>query len=178
MDSIEVDHEMSTVGVWAIRIIFWGGLGLICWQLGWWTADRTPPTDMIERIVETPQVPQGGTLRVRAVFVPTKNCQIHADRFLIDRTDAIFPILPPTDFAAGNAAIGLEESYVTRVHIPKEMALGPATYRAITTYWCNPIHHIWPITREPQDVRFEVVEGPVVWREGDWRAAPEFARTK
>lgn len=139
--------------IWkALSVIgFAGTAGL----LGVWAGDREPPTVSADLRPVSVEVPPGGELKVRYTVFRTRSCPLRVERMLFDSTGTRY-ILPSTEFSSAPGPLG-NDSYISMVPLPINISPGPARYRAITIYKCNPIHSIWPIVAQAQDVEFMVI---------------------
>ncbi|MGU3493375.1 hypothetical protein ACLBXM_04965 [Xanthobacteraceae bacterium A53D] len=117
--------------------------------------DREPPVIVTDSRVLTPQVQPGGSLKVEVEILRTRRCETKVDRIVFDSTGARF-VLEPVEFTSAGGGRG-EERYANLIPIPRDAAPGPARYRSIATYRCNPLHRPWPIVGEPREVAFEIL---------------------
>lgn len=124
---------------------------------GMFIADRTPPTTVYDVQVLTPQVPPGGTLKVKYTVYRARSCATQVERILFDH-QRVRHALEDLEFKAAPGPLGTD-SYISAVPIPNTFTRGEARYRVLTTYRCNPVHSIWPITVLTADETFDVT-GP------------------
>lgn len=130
--------------------------GMAASVLALWVMEREPPVVLAEPpSIETPKVSPGDVFYAQYVFFRKKSCTTHVDRFLMDTTRVRF-VVPPIDFSTGSLPVGWDKARVP-VTIPMNMAPGPAIYWTINTYYCNPVHLIWPIVAAPREIKFEVL---------------------
>jgi len=122
-----------------------------------WSSQRTPPVDILEESVETPIVTMGEALRVHYIIDRKDVCHVHLEQFLFDSRRGRFS-LPDDDYSVAPGNVGRDEFSIV-VPIPKGFLPGPATYRAIRSYRCNPIQAWldWPIIVTAPDVNFDVL---------------------
>lgn len=132
-------------------------VGITFGTLGMFMADRTPPTIVYAVDVLTPQVPPGGQLKVEYTVNRARSCATNVERILFDAQRVRVP-LEDMEFKAAPGPMG-PDKYISAVSIPTGFARGEAKYRVLTTYRCNPIHALWPITVLTADVSFDVT-GP------------------
>lgn len=135
-----------------------GLVAIVFGTLGAWIADRDPPTSIYSSDVLTPAVERGGTLRIQYSIYRRRGCSTLVERVLYD-SERVRHVLPPIEFRGAPGPSGYDK-YTTTVTVPVEVALGQANFRAITTYRCNPVHDMWPITVVTTDADFFVVASP------------------
>jgi hypothetical protein len=128
--------------------------------LGLWTIDRDPPVVINQAEVLTPEVPPGGTLRIKYHLNRRRDCESHIDRILYDSAK-VRGLLPDIDFAKTPGQLGNDE-YTAEIRIPETFSEGQAVYRLISVYRCNVIHKAWPITIGPTDIPFAVKGMPLM----------------
>jgi hypothetical protein len=126
-------------------------------DLGYMVSERTPPFDVKAESLASVRVKPGGVLERRVTYVQRKQCFVHSDRVIVDSRDRRY-ILPYMEWQAGMGPVGVEQTYVTDIPIPFDIAPGPARYESTTIYKCNPLHSFWPIISPYRPIFFEVVE--------------------
>lgn len=127
--------------------------------LGYWYQDRVPPTKIISEEVWNRAVRPGEFLYLDVVVERTRNdCRVHVERIIFDGIGARIP-LPDEDFGAQPGETGRAASFKEPVFIPNYAAPGEARYRAIRSYWCNPLQRIfdWPVIVRTEDHPFRIV---------------------
>jgi hypothetical protein len=125
--------------------------------LGMFIADRAPPTTVYNAEPEDQHVIPGGTLRIKYSVYRTRSCATSVERMLYDSKRVRY-ILEDLEFKASPGPLG-PDGYTSIIPIPAHFARGEGRYRALTTYRCNPIHSLWPISVLTADVTFDVT-GP------------------
>lgn len=141
------------------RIVTFSTAGVVGITLGMWAIEREPSTVMRRMEVVTPEVQPGGRLRIHYYVTRYKDCMIRIDRSIHDSQKVRY-VLPDLDFTKAPGPIG-EDDYVSETVIPNTLAEGPAYYRAITRYQCNPLHRFWPIVTGPTDLHFIIKGEPI-----------------
>lgn len=136
------------------RAVFYGTAALVGATLGLWTIEREPPVVTLRTELSTPTVAPGGDLKIKLTVRRTKSCVTHVDRMLFDAEKARFP-LPDLDYKKAPGPLG-DDTYMTVIPVPEQMGEGPALYRSISSYQCNLVHLLWPVSLEPIDVPFVV----------------------
>ncbi|RYF40834.1 MAG: hypothetical protein EOO27_47150 [Comamonadaceae bacterium] len=120
---------------------------------GVWLVDRELPTVIISAEPVAPVVAAGGELRVDYVVRRHRSCAVTVDRFIIDRFNTRYEL----DDLNVNAGLPLgEDRFVQPVRVPQGVEPGPAKYRTSSTYTCNPLQKLWPITGGTRDIPFLV----------------------
>lgn len=132
-------------------------LALAFGSVGFYISDRTPPTNVYSAEVKTQSVAPGGMLEIEYKVTRSRSCATKVERFLYD-SRRVRHILQDLEFEAAPGPLG-NDGYTSVLPIPTHFARGAGSYRAVTTYKCNPIHSLWPITVLTADVTFDVV-GP------------------
>lgn len=124
--------------------------------LGRWIGDRSEPSITERFEILTPEVKPGEELRIKFyVRRERTGCTITVYRLILDSQQARY-VLTERFFPYAPGPVG-EDTYITPVVIPDGIALGPALYRTMTTFACNPIQYVWPIDQHPLDIHFNVV---------------------
>lgn len=143
------------------RVFLGVGLGLAVYaggQLGYWVQDDVAPTTILRAEVIPLKPYPGGEVHIRYFIRRYRSCNTRVERTLYDAKQLRIP-LPERSFSASPGPVG-DDSYVVSVPLMASISPGPATYRIITTYICNPFHNIWPIVVTSPDVHFTIREAP------------------
>jgi hypothetical protein len=131
----------------------------VLWILGGWlgslAADRDLPVVIYTAEAATPIVSPGAELRIEYTLLRRRSCEVNSDRFIFDSQKTRFEV-PDLNIRAG-LATG-PDHYVVPVNVKPETAPGPAIYRTITNYICNPLQRIWPIEGGVRDISFIVAK--------------------
>lgn len=150
------DHRMALNFLWRgvaslalCLIAFWAGLA------GYWTAQREPPIRVESVELLTPEVPAGGTVRVRHTTTRFDPCHLTLERSIIDAGGVLFR-LEDVSFSAGRVSVGAEEPFIETTPVPPGMRPGTARLREILVHTCNPVHRFWPVTQRMPDIQFRV----------------------
>lgn len=122
---------------------------------GVWLVDRDLPVVINSAETATPIVKPGGELRIEYTLLRKRSCEVTSDRFIIDAHKVRFE-LPDLNIKSG-LQTG-PDHYIVPVEVKPEAALGPATYRTITSYVCNPIQRLFPIEAGQRDINFVIRE--------------------
>lgn len=128
-------------------------LSLLGGWVGTLAADREMPTIVYSAEPSKSIVPAGGELRIEYVVRRTRMCAVDVDRFIIDSDKVRFP-LDDLQVRAG-LALG-EDRFIQPVKIPPEAVNGPATYKTISTYYCNPLQKLFPIQGGERSIHFVI----------------------
>jgi hypothetical protein len=127
----------------------------IAGTLAWWAADRALPVEVLSSEVLTPRVRPGDKLVIRQRVRYLRNCAAHVDRAIFDsHTHREF--LKDVDY--DYPPLGLGTKTVTfEEDVPLFFGGGPAEYRALPAYHCNPLQrYYWPITRPETVLPFQI----------------------
>lgn len=88
----------------------------------------------------------------------TRNCQGYVDRLIVDaRGNIFYQGKFPLVYQYGSTP---DRHFIKTVDVPTKaegVAVGPALYRSIPTFWCNPVQRLWPIQGKPMEVAFTIV---------------------
>ena len=141
------------------RIFTFTGLSLTAGVLGYWAADRVPPTDIISHRIITPKVRPGEDFKIQYTAYRRVSCHSEFQRVYRDGDGTRFTE-PPVNILVSPAPLGHDE-YITATPISVKAAPGNASFRAITIYICNPIHKIWPIIQIMPIIEFEIAGEPI-----------------
>lgn len=123
-------------------------VALVAGVLGLWISDGQPPVVTIHAEPLHPIVRPGGTLEIEYHVERYRSCSSRIERILLD-SRRVRTNLDDLDYAAAPGPIG-RDIYIARIPIPSTFATGPAFYRIINRFVCNPVHSLRPIvtTRE------------------------------
>lgn len=125
-------------------------------DLGWMASDRSPPFTILSEKLDSVTVRPGGELDRTITYIQRKRCFVHSDRMIVDAA-SVRHMLDPVEFQAGIGAVGVPQTYVLKIPIPSDIAIGPARFESTTVYKCNPLHAIWPIYSPYRPLFFEVI---------------------
>lgn len=147
---------LQVVFVAAFMFVSMGGTAVFVYWL-------TEPgaTSYIGREVQTPYVRPGGYFILSVKVYRSKSCDSIVRRYVYDSTKREFPYKP--DWRQANSAdqrAGVYEMNPVKLTIPDEMAPGPAQFRAVIDWECNPVQRIWPNRVQLPDVPFIVLPAP------------------
>jgi hypothetical protein len=123
---------------------------------GYWAQDRSPPVETHHIEAVNSPVPPGATLKIRYDITRHRVCHVRLQQFIFDGENTRFAV-NTTDLPTDPAGLG-EEKYAVPVDIPTLASPGPARYRAVRSYTCNPLQFMldWPIPMITTDVAFEI----------------------
>ena len=139
-----------------IRLFSWItvlALGLLGGWLGTQAADRDLPVVIYTAEASSPIVSPGSELRIEYTLLRKRSCEVSSDRFIIDSRKTRHE-LPDLNIKAG-LEIG-QDHYFVPIDVKPEVAPGPAVYRTITSYVCNPLQRMFPIAAGQRDIGFIV----------------------
>ena len=138
-----------------VNIIIAGLALLISATLGYWVQDRDAPIDIKElRILNNP-VPMGGVAKMAYVIERRKTCHVVIEQLLYDHEN-VRTELPDEDFVS--EVVGTDR-FAIGFKVPDTVEPGEMRYRAIRSYYCNPIHFWfnWPVSVVSPEVKFNVL---------------------
>lgn len=135
------------IPLYLLVAVLWGIGG----ALGVYWTDSEMPVMVRTAEAATPVVPAGGELRVEYTLERRRSCAVQSDRFIIDAQKVRFE-LPDLSIRAG-LPLG-PDHYVVPVDVKPEAAPGPAFYRTVTNYRCNPLQWIFPLAGGTRDIAF------------------------
>jgi hypothetical protein len=141
------------------RIIAFATVAAAASALGFMWLDTQPPTVVLKMEILNEPVRPGGELKIKYTVYRLRSCETSIDRLLFDHEKQRV-ILEDLTFNGAPGPLG-ESNYVAQVPIPRSFATGPATYRVVSRYVCNPLQRIWPIVTINPDVNFEVAGEPL-----------------
>lgn len=121
--------------------------------MGSLAADRDLPVVVYTAEASSPIVAPGSELRIEYTLLRKRSCEVSSDRFIIDSKKTRHE-LPDLNIRAG-LDIG-QDHYFVPVDVKPEVAPGPAVYRTITSYICNPLQRVFPISAGQRDISFIV----------------------
>ncbi len=127
--------------------------------LGMWISERTPPTVQISADVDPGPHRPGARVLVREEVARHKICTVRIEKLIFD-AELVRYTLPEEFYVAAPGPVGVEK-FAEAIRIPSEVALGPAFIRIIKVYYCNPLHHLWPVTAPTIQLHFEIRGEPL-----------------
>lgn len=117
------------------------------------------PTIVHEEIITTPAVHPGEYIKVRIVAERLRNdCTIHIEKIIHDGENARMDG-QDEHFEAQPGPLGLNKPFLEKVLVPHHAAPGEGFYRAIRSYWCNPLEKYlrWARVIRTDDHPFRIV---------------------
>lgn len=144
-----------------IIVTILGAIGIaFAGMVGYWYQANDPPTKILREEVINHAVNPGTTLFLEIVTDRSRNdCKIHVERMIFDGQNTRMA-LPDEDWEAQPGELGVSRPFREPVFIPHDAAPGNAVYRAIRSYWCNPIQRFFdrPLIVRTDDHAFRIVE--------------------
>lgn len=137
----------------------------------WMLLDRDPPhiRESGQILADAPadcglddDAPKGGIYPGSCVAVEWKiktlrTCQRSSTnstmRRITDAQNVRWPIGPVETVLGGTHP---RRDLVRNFILPSGVAVGPASYHAISCFTCNPLHYLWPVCVDKPDIPFEV----------------------
>lgn len=114
---------------------------------------RSSPYDRSSGVI-TPENPRAGdVVSIHWVGNRTRECFGTVNRSVVDSQGVVYAF---EAVSAIYASVENGTKLVREFTLPKQMAAGPATYKATTLFICNPIQRFWPIEIHGPDVHFDV----------------------
>lgn len=150
---------LRVANVIVANVIVAGVFMAVALSLGYWTQDRAEPVTIMSATIEKDDVKPGEFFRIRYVIKRHRICRVHLENVMYDGTRTRFT-MPDEDFEQSPGVIG-DDNFAIAVFIPNEASPGPASYRGIRSYYCNPVQKWfdWPI------VLFHMVDFTIIPRE-------------
>lgn len=109
----------------------------------YWLTDREVPVEIIEARVLNPNVAIDQDLLVYYEVDRHRVCPTIAQRTVYDGAGVEIKYMP--DIRAAFGPEGRDKS-TFRLHIPPGASPGTARYRVVVSYFCNPMHRLFPLT--------------------------------
>lgn len=139
---------------WEMRLHRAIGISIAC-LLAYWAIDRANPAPNAQPPkLETPYVRNGDELKISYVVDRKRECPVVIYRTIIDATKVRWEL--ETYNLASAGPVGHDE-YTRAVVVPWKTADGPAKYRVVLVYTCNPLHTIVPLIVRLPDIDFEIM---------------------
>jgi hypothetical protein len=129
--------------------------------LFWMLLDREPPyVEHIGKVIP-PEVQAGDQITVEWQMKINRVCPGYIAREVVDSQNVLwnYDVQPSVrreqqfDVSGIPRLTKLRRSFV----IPEQAAPGPARYRSLACYVCNPIQQLWPICTRTPDVEFSIL---------------------
>lgn len=120
-----------------------------------WSFEGAGPRETASLFVSPTEVPQGGELTVEVKAKVEKDCRVTIERAVIDVEGTVRPSVPIESFEEAGTAALIATSFVPSAATP-----GPAFYRVILRWQCNPLQEFWPRIEQLPDLPFLITEAP------------------
>lgn len=124
-------------------------------MLAVWTIDREPPVDILEATPHPRRVRPGDPIRAHFELFRKRSCAGHQDRWITDSLNVRFE-LPDSDFRQSPEPIG-NTTFGFLAHVSPFASPGPAHLYILFTYYCNPLHWIFPVELPRVIIPFEIL---------------------
>ncbi len=136
------------------------GIVVIGGMLGIPLTDRIPPVDVQMRVLNQ-EVHPGDMINIENVIMRDRVCDSQAVRVLYDGIGTETRFIPDERAAYGAAG---PDYRIVRLKVPDDAVPGTGRYRVTSTFKCNWLHNLWPITVVWPDVPFTIQ--PTTLRDG------------
>lgn len=137
---------------WRIPVLM--AAGALGGYLGFLVADRELPLQILDMKPTVERVSPGDTLRVQYQVFRYRDCRMHVTRLIFD-SERTMHVIAELDLPSG---LPLGNDFLTTpVPVPLTATKGPAKYRIIVSYACNPLQRLWPLVAPPREVSFEII---------------------
>ena len=134
----------------AIGIFLIGGL------IGVPLTDRQPAAEVLSMVILNPSVRPGDMLRTEIIVDRKRVCDTEVTRTIYDGANIEIRFLPDERQTFGPLGI---DRRVVEVQVPASAKPGLARYRVTSTFRCNVLHRVWPITIAYDDIPFTIEAG-------------------
>lgn len=115
----------------------------------WWIADRTPPYTLTDGVPHPDPAHPGDEVDLEWTLKLTRSgCTGYFQRVVIDNSKGVWTFAPMQSSFVNLKPGSYRTHSLNRMTLPRGIAPGMAEVFTVTTYFCNPIHHIWPIVDE------------------------------
>lgn len=145
-------HKVVTRPSWMSHILAACVALFLIGPITYMALDRTPPlVPYIGEMVPNKASP-GDTVRIDFTVNVNRQCRGTVHREIVDSSrvvhilESIPSVIRDTEFHVSR-----------RLQIPYNLSWGPARYRVIVHYVCNPLQNWWPIEVRSPDIVFTVV---------------------
>lgn len=128
---------------------------IFAFMFGTWIVDRNPPGAYIgiPKVLYDNEIKQGSNIIVQYEVYRYRSCPLKVERVMYDGMGIRYS-LPDYDLAsAGDMG---PQTLRVKVNIPYGMEKGKSEYRVMVSYYCNPLHYIWPIVVIAPIAYFEI----------------------
>lgn len=133
----------------AIVAIF--GIG----PLAYLALDRAPPYERVRGFIYPSNAKAGERVAIHWDGDRKRSCFGVVNRTIVDSHGVVYAF---EAVAAVYADVKPGMQLAREFSLPAQISPGPAVYRAITRYVCNPVQNFWPIFVQGPDVHFNIAE--------------------
>lgn len=127
-------------------LLFWAPVAYL-------SLDRDPAVIRHSGFITPAIVTPGTEATVTWRVTIARTCSGEVRRVITDRDGVEWRLAP----VPSEADVNVGQKTITRQFIiPLGASPGPATYKAIVTSKCNPIHYLWPVVNEKPTLNFEI----------------------
>ena len=117
-------------------------------MLGIWASDRAPTTDTIRVEVMPAIIAAGGEGEVVYTYQRFRQCPRRSVQEIIDATGRVYPVGIQESPPFANRLKERPDTFAQPIKIPLTARPGPAIYHVMIKDFCNPLHYVWPISKE------------------------------
>jgi hypothetical protein len=142
---------MKSKLLWALLLFIAGSIPVLTSLAVYWY-NEAPPVSYSRREILTPSVPPGGPLMVKISAELTKDCVATSHRTIVDAAGVETDYAPVTRPAVTD--------FVVTIQVPLGATPGPAKYRSIVEWNCNPVQAWYPRTIYLPELPFTVEPAP------------------
>jgi hypothetical protein len=122
--------------------------------------DRNEPRAILHSIANPAIAHPGQIISVTYTAADEKECSGTVHRWITDSKGALYVLPDATVFHNYGIVPGKPFEFNREIRVPYSIALGTATYHAITERWCNPLQeYFWRMHSEDR-ATFTVTAGP------------------
>src|ERR1035437_1261337 len=151
------DRTVKGIGRMIVRVSIFVVICAAAGLLGVWASERTPPYILQNGVVTPDLVIHGERIQIESdIIVYRTGCTGVFQRTVTDAGGYSWAFPPvPTQFnelQPGKYRMATPIKYV----LPMGAASGEACSATETTFYCNPLHKIWPIKTHTACVKFTV----------------------
>ena len=123
----------------------------------WWLADRFPPYSLRDGVLKPNPARPGDEVDIEWTLELTRSgCTGFFQRVIIDSHGGLWSFAPMQSIFVNLKPGKYRTHSFNRILLPRGIASGVAEIVTVTTYYCNPVHYVWPLVEEQPRLKLRI----------------------
>jgi len=124
----------------------------------WMALDRVPPYERLSGTIKPDYPTPGSNIEIEWEIKTLRACipsaRLSVRRQIVDAKGTVWNFDPTTSVYYDETTRGRQIN--RSISLPRGVATGPATYRSMACFSCNPIHALWPVCVDKPEITFTI----------------------